>query len=208
MNTHAQGILILDFGSQYTQLIARRIREIGVFCEVHPFSISDEAIQTFAPRFIILSGGPESVIHFLTPRIPNAVFECGAPVLGICYGMQAMAEHFGGQVIAPKKREFGYAAVTVHAASTLLHGIEDRLTANGQPQLDVWMSHGDQVCGLPANFSIIASTSSCEIAGMANEAQRWYGLQFHPEVSHTKQGKRIFERFLLDICQCQLNWTA
>lgn len=208
MDIYSQRILILDFGSQYTQLIARRIREIGVYCEIHPYSMSEEAIRAFKPAGIVLSGGPESVTTTHTPRAPEVVFSLGCPILGICYGMQTMAVQLNGQVAAVEKREFGYAQVTVSAKSTLLDGIEDHVNfASGYPLLDVWMSHGDQVVCLPGGFEVIASTSTCPIAGMADDARQWYGLQFHPEVNHTRQGERIFSRFILDICACAANWT-
>lgn len=208
MDIHAQRILILDFGSQYTQLIARRIREIGVYCEIHPYSMTDKAIVDFAPSGLILSGGPESVTVSDTPRVPESVFTLGCPVLGICYGMQAMAQQLGGKVHPGDKREFGYAQVAIPVASTLLQGIEDHLTDEGLGLLDVWMSHGDQVSALPTQFKIIASTDNCSIAGMADEARHFYGLQFHPEVSHTLQGLRIMERFIIDICGCKPTWTS
>lgn len=204
MNIHAQRILILDFGSQYTQLIARRIREIGVYCEVHSYAMSDADIKAFAPKGIVLSGGPESVTGHFTPRAPQAVFDLNCPILGICYGMQTMAQQLGGAVKPGLKREFGYAQVAVNKnPSPLLENIEDQLSL-----LDVWMSHGDQVSAMPANFVMIASTANCEIAAMADPERHYYGLQFHPEVSHTKQGQRILERFILDICDCAPTWTA
>jgi GMP synthase (glutamine-hydrolysing) len=208
MDIHAQRILILDFGSQYTQLIARRIREIGVYCEIHPYSMTETEIVNFAPAGIILSGGPESVTGSFTPRAPELVFAMGKPVLGICYGMQTMALQLGGKVDPGKKREFGYAQVAIREPSSLLKGIEDHLTDDNLSLLDVWMSHGDQVSGLPKHFKTIASTSNCPIAGMADEERKFYGLQFHPEVSHTRQGARILERFLFDVCGCQPNWTS
>lgn len=208
MDIHAQRILILDTGSQYTQLIGRRIREAGVYCEIHPITMSDEAIIQFSPSGIILSGGPESVLEKSTPRAPEAVFTLGRPVLGICYGLQTMAVQLGGQVEAGKKREFGYAEVAIQSTSTLLDGIEDHLTHDGLSTLDVWMSHGDQVSVLPASFKTIASTQNCPIAAIADESRQFYGLQFHPEVSHTRQGQRIVERFVLDICKCKPNWNA
>lgn len=208
MDIHAQRILILDFGSQYTQLIARRIREIGVYCEIHPFSMSDKAIIDFAPSGIILSGGPESVTGSDTPRAPESVFTIGCPVMGICYGMQTMAAQLGGKVHPGHKREFGYAQVVIPVVSTLLQGIEDHLTDDGLGLLDVWMSHGDQVNELPKTFKVIASTDNCSIAGMADETRHFYGLQFHPEVSHTLQGLRILERFIINICGCKPTWTA
>lgn len=208
MDIHAQRILILDFGSQYTQLIARRIREIGVYCEIHPYSMSNEDILQFAPAGIILSGGPESVIGSFTPRVPEVVFALGCPVLGICYGMQAMAAQLGGRVEPGQVREFGYAQVAMRNPSLLLEGIEDHLTDDGLSLLDVWMSHGDHVSELPKLFMTIASTSNCPIAGMADDHRKFYGLQFHPEVSHTRQGMRILNRFVIDICGCKQNWTS
>ncbi len=208
MNIHAQRILILDFGSQYTQLIARRIREIGVYCEIHPYHFTDQQIKEFAPSGIILSGGPESVTNASTPRAPACVFTLGIPVLGICYGMQTMAQQLGGKVIPGEKREFGYAEMEIPQTSILFTHIEDRIADNGKVLLDVWMSHGDQVSELPENFKTIASTENCAITAMADESRHFYGLQFHPEVSHTRQGMRIMERFILDICKCQRNWTA
>lgn len=207
MDLHAKRILILDFGSQYTQLIARRIREVGVYCEVRPYSMTNEEIAQFAPAGVVLSGGPESVTGSFTPRVPDSVFSYGCPVLGICYGMQAMAEQLGGKVSPGDKREFGYAQVALTAPSQLLEGIEDHLTDEQVALLDVWMSHGDQVSRVPASFKVIASTDNCSIAGMADEARQFYGIQFHPEVSHTRQGERIFERFLLKICGCKSLWT-
>lgn len=205
MNTdiHSQRILILDFGSQYTQLIARRVREIGVYCEIHPYNYSEDAIRKFAPQGVILSGGPESVTQDHTPRAPEIVFQLGCPVLGICYGMQTMAAQLGGKVASGAKREFGYARVELKNESKLLQGIEDHPSA-----LDVWMSHGDHVDVLPSGFSLIASSDSCEIIAMANDESQFYGLQFHPEVSHTKQGGRILERFIFDICGCKPLWTT
>ena len=207
MDIHAQRILILDFGSQYTQLIARRVREIGVYCEIHTYSMSDVEIRQFNPSGIILSGGPESVREAATPRVPSYVFAAGCPVLGICYGMQAMALQLGGKVETGGKREFGYAQVALREPSSLLQNIED-CVVNGASMLDVWMSHGDHVSELPAAFNTIASTSACSIVGMADEKRRFYGLQFHPEVSHTRQGKRILEHFVLNICGCKPEWTS
>lgn len=208
MDIHAHRILILDFGSQYTQIIARRVREIGVYCEIFPYSVSSKEIFEFNPSGIILSGGPESVTGHYTPRAPDIVFTMGKPVLGICYGMQTMALQLGGRVEPGDKREFGYAQVALREACDLLSQIEDHLTEDGLSLLDVWMSHGDQVSSLPHDFKTIASTSNCPIAGMADEKRHFYGLQFHPEVSHTKQGLRVLERFVLTICQCQPNWNA
>jgi GMP synthase (glutamine-hydrolysing) len=207
LNIHSQKVLILDFGSQYTQLIARRIREIGVYCEIHPYDCSEQFIREYQPRGIVLSGGPETVTLADTPRAPAIVFDLGVPVLGICYGMQTMAEQLGGRVEACTRREFGYAQIRAHGHSRLLYDIEDHTTPEGYGLLDVWMSHGDQVTALPSGFKLIASTESAPIAGMADDARGYYGLQFHPEVTHTRQGKRILERFLLDICGCEALWT-
>jgi len=207
-NIHEQKILILDFGSQYSQLIARRVREIGVYCEIRHALCNAEDIKSFAPTGIILSGGPETVTADDTPRIPDVVLTLGVPVIGICYGMQAMAHQLGGKVEPGTKREFGYAQLVLSGHSALLENIEDHINAQGESLLDVWMSHGDHVSKLPSDFIAIASTNNCPIAAMANESKKFYGLQFHPEVMHTKQGKRILERFVLDICQCQPNWTS
>lgn len=207
IDIHDQRILILDFGSQYTQLIARRVREIGVYCEIHDFDIADENIERFAPNGIILSGGPETVLSKDTPRAPQLVFEMGCPVLGICYGMQTMAAQLGGEVESAHHREFGYAEVQVQGPSALLNGIEDKISANGSPLLDVWMSHGDRVISLPKGFRCIASTFNAPLAGMGDEERHFYGLQFHPEVTHTRQGNRIFSKFVLDICGCETLWT-
>ena len=205
---HAEKILILDFGSQYTQLIARRVREVGVYCEIRAFNCPDEDIKAFAPNGIILSGGPESVTAATDVRASAQVFELGVPVLGICYGMQTTAQHFGGTVEQAQKREFGYAEVRARGHSLLLKDIEDRRNAEGHGLMDVWMSHGDHVTALPPGFKAIASTESAPIAGMADEDRRVYGLQFHPEVTHTKQGEAIIRRFVLDICACSGMWTA
>ncbi|MFZ5560717.1 MAG: glutamine-hydrolyzing GMP synthase [Pseudomonadota bacterium] len=215
---HAHRILILDFGSQYTQLIARRVREIGVYCELRAFDMTEAEIRAFDPRGIILSGGPETVTLADTPRAPQAVFELGVPVLGICYGMQTMAQQLGGRVESSELREFGYAEVAlsenpseesarVAIRSALFDGIEDRIDGNGRPLLDVWMSHGDKVTALPANFRVVAATPSCPIAAMAWEEKRFFGVQFHPEVTHTHQGGRILERFVRQICGCAALWT-
>lgn len=204
---HAHRILILDFGSQYTQLIARRVREIGVYCELHPWDMSDEDIRAFAPRGIILAGGPESVHEANSPRAPQAVFDLNVPVLGICYGMQTMAEQLGGKVEGSDLREFGYARVDVVGKSRLLAGIEDHVDADGVFGLDVWMSHGDKVTRLPEGFHILASTPSCPIAAMSDDTRHYYGVQFHPEVTHTKQGGRILSRFVLEISGCEALWT-
>jgi GMP synthase (glutamine-hydrolysing) len=207
-NIHSHKILILDFGSQYTQLIARRVRELGVYCEIHPFDCEPAFIESCAPHGIILSGGPESVTLTDTPRAPRTVFERGVPVLGICYGMQTMAEQLGGTVQACATREFGYAEVRARGHSRLLSHIEDRTSPEGYGLLDVWMSHGDQVTALPPGFTRIASTGAVPIVGMADESRQFYGVQFHPEVTHTHQGGRIIERFLRDICGCEALWTT
>jgi len=205
---HAHRILILDFGSQYTQLIARRVREIGVYCEIHPWDVGDEDIRRFGARGIILSGGPETVTVAGAPAAPAAVFQAGVPVLGICYGMQTMASQLAGRVEPGDVHEFGYAEVRARGHSALLRDIEDRVNADGHGLLDVWMSHGDRVAALPEGFKTIASTGDVPIAGMADESRRLYGLQFHPEVTHTRQGLRIYERFVREICGCEASWTA
>ncbi len=207
-NIHAQRILVLDFGSQYTQLIARRVREAGVYCEIRAFDVSEAELRDFRPRGVMLSGGPETVTEERTPRAPAAVFELGVPVLGICYGMQTMAEQLGGGVGTSTHREFGYAQVRARGHSRLLRDIEDHTSPEGYGLLDVWMSHGDRVDRLPQGFQLIATTDNAPIAGMADDARRFYGLQFHPEVTHTRQGQRIVERFVGDICGCEPNWTA
>ncbi len=204
---HSQRILILDFGSQYTQLIARRVREIGVYCEIRAFDMEEQEIRDFAPRAVILSGGPESVTGTDTPRAPGVVFELGVPVLGICYGMQTMAEQLGGKVSTSDLREFGYAGVNVGHSSALLDGIYDHIAEGGQTSLDVWMSHGDKVSELPEGFERMAWTDSCPFAGMSDEKRRFFGVQFHPEVTHTKQGGRLLERFICDIAGCEKLWT-
>jgi len=205
---HASRILILDFGSQYTQLIARRVREIGVYSEILPFDAAPEAIGEFAPSGIVLSGGPESVGYAESPRIPDTVFELGVPLLGICYGMQAMAAHFGGSVDPSEEKEFGYAEVAIAEPGRLLAGIEDRVATNGRGVLEVWMSHGDKVTRLPEGFVTLCTTGSAPIAGMADDARGYYGLQFHPEVTHTLQGRRILERFAFEICGCTADWST
>lgn len=207
MNIHADRILILDFGSQYTQLIARRVRELGVYCELYPWDVDEKHIADFAPRGVILSGGPESVTEAGSPRAPDLVWKLGVPVLGICYGMQTMAHQFGGKVEAHASKEFGYAEVRARNHSTLLINIDDRVNAEGHGLLDVWMSHGDRVTALPEGFKLIASTSDVPIAGIGDEERHYYGLQFHPEVTHTPQGTRIYERFVHEICGCGRAWT-
>ena len=207
MNIHADRILILDFGSQYTQLIARRVRELGVYCELYPWDVDEKDIVEFAPRGVILSGGPESVSEAGSPRAPEAVWKLGVPVLGICYGMQTMAVQFGGKVEPHASKEFGYAEVRARNHSTLLINIEDRINVDGHGLLDVWMSHGDRVTELPQGFKLIASTADVPNAGMGDEERHYYGLQFHPEVTHTPQGTRIYERFIHEICGCGRAWT-
>jgi GMP synthase (glutamine-hydrolysing) len=207
-NIHDHRILILDFGSQYTQLIARRIREAGVYCELRNPEMTADEIAEFDPKGIILSGGPDSTIGAEAPEAPQAVFDMGVPVLGICYGMQTMAMQLGGQVESSTHREFGYAQVRARGHSDLLRDIEDHVTEEGYGLLDVWMSHGDKVTELPQGFQVIASTDSAPFAGMADESRRFYGVQFHPEVTHTKQGQRIIERFLVDICDCNTLWDS
>jgi len=205
---HQHRILILDFGSQYTQLIARRVREIGVYCEIMPWDVPADEIVAFAPRGIILSGGPESVTAADGPSAPEAVFELGVPLLGICYGLHTMAQQMGGRVEASDEKEFGYAQVRVCAPCRLLQGIEDHLPADGNALLDVWMSHGDKVVELPKGFSLAAETDSAPVAAIADDARAYYGVQFHPEVTHTLQGQRILRRFVQDICGCDALWTA
>jgi len=207
-NIHNHRILIIDFGSQYSQLIARRIREAGVYCELRDPDISDADIIAYSPRGIILSGGPDSTISDAAPNAPKAVFTCGVPVLGICYGMQIMAKQLGGQVESSTHREFGYAQIRAHGHSNLLREIQDHTTSEGYGLLDVWMSHGDRVTKLPENFKVIASSESAPFSGMANEEKGFYGVQFHPEVTHTIQGQAIISRFLTEICHCDTLWTS
>jgi GMP synthase (glutamine-hydrolysing) len=205
---HSDRILILDFGSQYTQLIARRVREAGVYCEIQPWDGGDDRIRGFAPRGIILSGGPDTVTDSCTGRAPGLVFELGVPVLGICYGMQTMAAQLGGRVERADHREFGYARVRARGHTRLLRDIEDHTTPEGYGMLDVWMSHGDHVSAMPQGFKLMASTDNAPIAGMADEERGFYGVQFHPEVTHTRQGQRMLERFVHEICGCAALWTA
>jgi GMP synthase (glutamine-hydrolysing) len=200
-------ILILDFGSQVTQLIARRVREAHVYCEIHPNDVSADFIRAYAPKGIILSGSHASTYEEQDLRAPQVVYELGIPVLGICYGMFTMAVQLGGQVQASKQREFGYAAVRARGHTKLFEGIQDHATPEGHGMLDVWMSHGDKVTALPPGFKLMASTPSCAIAGMADEARRFYAVQFHPEVTHTQQGHAILERFVLGICGAQPDWV-
>ena len=205
-----QKILILDFGSQVTQLIARRVREAHVYCEVHPCDVSDDWVRTFAAdgqlKGVILSGSHASVYEETTDRAPQAVFDLGIPVLGICYGMQTMAQQLGGKVESGHQREFGYAEVRAHGHTALLKDIADFTTPEGHGMLKVWMSHGDKVTELPPGFKTMTSTPSCPIAGMADEARRFYAVQFHPEVTHTVQGKAMLERFVLGICGTRPDW--
>ena len=206
-NIHADRILILDFGSQYTQLIARRVREVGVYSEIYPWDALDDDIRAFEPKGIILSGGPESVTADEPPQAPQIVFDLGIPVLGICYGMQTMAAQLGGEVINADHHEYGYAQVRARGHTELLKDIEDHLSPEGYGLLDVWMSHGDRVEKMPENFKLMASTDSAPIAGIADESRHYYGIQFHPEVTHTTQGKRILDRFVRKICGCEGLWT-
>ncbi|HET9736284.1 MAG TPA: glutamine-hydrolyzing GMP synthase [Burkholderiales bacterium] len=200
-------ILILDFGAQYTQLIARRVREAKVYCEIHPCDVPDAFVREYAPKGVILSGSHMSAYEESTARAPKAVFDLGVPVLGICYGMQTMAQQLGGKVAAGKVREFGYAEVRARGHTSLLEGIEDSRNAEGHGLLKVWMSHGDKVVEMPPGFKLMASTEACPIAGMADEARRFYGVQFHPEVTHTRQGKKLLQRFVHEICGCAGDWN-
>ena len=206
MSTHDK-ILILDFGSQVTQLIARRVREAHVYCEIHPNDVGDAFVREFAPKAIILSGSHASTYEEHELRAPPAVWELGVPVLGICYGMFTMAVQQGGRVEASTQREFGYAEVRAHGHTKLLAGIEDFATPEGHGMLKVWMSHGDKVTALPPGFKLMASTPSCPIAGMADEARGYYGVQFHPEVTHTVQGRALIERFVLQIAGARPDWV-
>ena len=205
---HAHRVLIVDFGSQYTQLIARRVREAGVYCEIWPYDNCEDALREQLPTGIILSGGPETVTADDTPRAPQLVFDMGVPVLGICYGMQTMAEQLGGKVTSSDKHEYGYARVRARNHSRLLKNIEDHTSPEGYGLLDVWMSHGDRVDVLPPGFQVICETDNAPMAGIADEARSYYGVQYHPEVTHTRQGQRIIERFLFDICECEALWNA
>ncbi|WP_194437925.1 glutamine-hydrolyzing GMP synthase [Vibrio fluminensis] len=199
-NIHDQRILILDFGSQYTQLVARRVREIGVYCELWSWDVEEADIREFNPDGIILSGGPESVTEENSPRAPQYVFDSGVPVLGVCYGMQTMAEQLGGKVAGSTEREFGYAQVKVSGESAIFKDLE--LTQ------DVWMSHGDKVVEIPADFVKVGETDTCPYAAMANEEKKYYGVQFHPEVTHTKGGLQMLENFVLGVCSCERLWTS
>jgi GMP synthase (glutamine-hydrolysing) len=204
---HAHRILILDFGAQYTQLIARRVRESGVYCEILPWDITDAEVRDFGAKGIILSGGPESVTDAKGPTAPQSVFQLGVPVLGICYGMQTMAQQLGGRVTADTHREFGYAQVTLSTPSKLFDGLFDHRDEQGRALLDVWMSHGDRVDQLPPGFVAVGFTSAVPLAAMADESRHYYGVQFHPEVTHTLQGEKILERFVREICGCEARWS-
>lgn len=201
-----QKILILDFGSQYTQLIARRVRETNVYCELYPYDVDPQLIKDFSPIGIVLSGGPASTFIEDTPRAPQIIFELGVPVLGICYGMQVMAAQLGGHVASAKKREFGYAELLIQDCK-LFGEVRDRTDSEGQAILDVWMSHGDNVVGLPAGFKVVAHNAATPVAAMADETRQFYGLQFHPEVTHTLQGKAIMEHFVHNICAADHDWN-
>jgi len=207
-NLQQNKILVIDFGSQYTQLIARRVREIGVYCELVPYDVNPHFIEKFNPSGIILSGGPDTVSQNDSARAPNIVFNLNVPVLGICYGMQTMAVQLGGEAKSAKKAEFGFAKIRARNHSRLLAGIEDQINSEGYGLLDVWMSHGIEVTKLPEGFELIASTDNCPIAGFANKNKNYFGLQFHPEVTHTRQGTQILERFITTICQCEKKWTT
>ena len=207
-NIHHHKILILDFGSQYSQLIARRLREIGVYCELLPYDVNNHFIENFNPSGIILSGGPDSVNDAKSAKAPSIVFDLQVPILGICYGMQTMAVQLGGAATSAEKAEFGFAKIRARNHSKLLAGINDEIHSNGQEILNVWMSHGIEVTSLPPGFKLIASTRNCPIAGFAHYDKNYYGLQFHPEVTHTTQGVNILERFITDICHCKKKWTT
>ena len=206
-NIHAHRILIMDFGSQYTQLIGRRVREAQVYCEIHPYDINEQTLRDFQPKGIILSGSPESVYDNLQCRAPECVFTLGVPVLGICYGMHTMALQLGGKVESSNLREFGHAQVRLRGKSELFRAIEDHLSPAGHGLLDVWMSHGDRVSEMPPGFKLMASTENAPISGMVDDTRQFYGIQFHPEVTHTPQGSRIIKRFVHDICECGKLWN-
>ncbi|MCP4076340.1 MAG: glutamine-hydrolyzing GMP synthase [Gammaproteobacteria bacterium] len=207
---HDDRILILDFGSQYTQLIARRVRELGVYCEIYPWDIEVDRITAFLPKGIILSGGPESTLDDggITPEAPIQILQLNIPILGICYGMQTLAKQLGGKVENTGHSEFGYAQVRARGHTELLRDIQDHVTSEGHGMLDVWMSHGDRVAEMPEGFKLMCSTDSAPIAGMADEERKIYGLQFHPEVTHTLQGGEILGRFIHQICGCASDWTS
>lgn len=203
-NIHSEKILILDFGSQVTQLIARRVREIGVYCEIYPFDADVERLKEFNPQGIILSGGPESTTEEGSPRAPEWVFNANVPVLGICYGLQTMAMQLGGKVEGSNMREFGYAAMEVKAPCPLFDNLTDH---EGKSLLDVWMSHGDKVTAIPEGFSVVGSTDTCPFAAVYDAKRNFYGVQFHPEVTHTKQGGEFLRRFVIDVCKLQGLWS-
>ena len=205
---HQHKILILDFGSQYTQLIARRVREIGVYCELVSYDVNTHFIKKFNPNGIILSGGPDTVVEDNSARAPQLVFDLKIPILGICYGMQTMAVQLGGSAKSADKSEFGFAQVRARNHSQILDQLYDDINSKGHGLLDVWMSHGIEVTKLPSGFELIASTDNCPIAGFANSDKGYYGLQFHPEVTHTKQGNKILERFVTNICRCEKKWNT
>ncbi|OGT30964.1 MAG: glutamine-hydrolyzing GMP synthase [Gammaproteobacteria bacterium RIFCSPHIGHO2_12_FULL_35_23] len=207
VDIHKQRILIIDFGSQYTQLIARRVREAGVYCEVFSYKATEKEIKEFNPRGIILSGGPETVTAKKNPTVTAAIYTLGCPILGICYGMQIMAKQLGGKVVVAKRREFGAAEIILHEESELFKNIQDSFVGD-KHGLIVWMSHGDEVSKLPKEFKSIASTQTCPIAAIADEARKFYGLQFHPEVTHTQQGQRIISSFVHNVCGCEAMWTV
>ena len=207
-NIQKSPLVILDFGSQYTQLIARRVREMGVYCEIHPFNVNVACLKALDPCGLILSGGPSSVTQDANIRAPEWVFQSGLPLLGICYGMQTMAVQLGGQVESSNECEYGHAELNLTGHSALLKNIEDRISPDGEAFIDVWMSHGDKVTALPPGFKTICKTRNAPIAGMADETRHWYGLQFHPEVTHTGLGLRILTRFVVDICQAPTHWTV
>ncbi len=204
---HHHKILILDFGSQYTQLIARRIREIGVYCEIYAYDVASKYIQDFNPKAIILSGGPDTVTTTTSAKAPQIIFDLNIPLLGICYGMQTMAVQLGGEAQSSKKAEFGFAKIRARGHTALLKDIQDEINTENHGLLDVWMSHGIEVSKIPEGFKLMASSDNCAIAGFANEEKKYYGLQFHPEVTHSKQGKKILERFV-DIAKCEKQWTT
>jgi GMP synthase (glutamine-hydrolysing) len=205
---HSSRVLILDFGAQYTQLIARRVRELGVYCEILPWDVSNDDVRKWQPTGIILSGGPESVTDKEPPRAPDVCYTLGVPVLGICYGMQTMAAQLGGRVITSNKREFGYAEVTSIAPNKLFDGLFDRQDASGRNVLDVWMSHGDKVDTLPPGFTAVAASGNAPLCAMVDEARKFYAVQFHPEVTHTHKGKELLERFVREICGCAPLWSV
>jgi len=204
---HAQRILILDFGSQYTQLIARGIRELNVYCEILPFDADISKIKAFKPAGVVLSGGPATVTETDTPRANQEIFNLDCPVLGICYGMQTMAAQLGGEVETSKQREYGFSEIRSISTSPLIDGLHDRLDADGAGLLQVWMSHGDRVSTLPDGFSVLAVSENAPMAAIANLERKFFGVQFHPEVTHTTQGRAMMGRFVRDICGCKGEWT-